>query len=191
MPLYHQFEQVRLRLLGKVRFTEDENDENKLQISLAIRLMNEAEGQVEQDLSPRYLAPLQTEAGAPFSQLPVRPTQEIIRTVCELQSCIRILETDFGRGSAADGDKYASKLRERYKEVVDSRILKKKEESYLNWYFPPLPGLRLNFNNSAADDGYSGMPMNTSDRPNSDSFPRHQINSPSETFWNVDWDDCL
>lgn len=190
MPLYHNFEQVRLRLLGKVRFTEDPNDENKVQIALALRLMNEAEGQVEQDLSPRYMAPLQSISGAPFSQLPVRPTQEIIKTICELQSCVRIIETDFGRGSSADGDKYASKLRERYKQIVDSNILKRKEESYMNWYFPPLPGLRLNFNNSSADDGYSGIPMNTSDHRNSDSFPRERMNSPSETFWNVGWEDC-
>ncbi len=187
MPLYTQFQAVRLRLVGKVSFSEDGDDDNKMSVALAKRLMNEAEGQVEQDLSPRYAAPFQTECGAPFSQLPIRPTQEIIATLCELQSVIRILETDFGRGSAVDGDKYSKKLRERYTDIVEKRILALKEDSYQNWKFPPLPGLRLGDYNLKADDGYSGTLIHKT--AGIGNYAAEQINDPGETFWNATWND--
>lgn len=183
MPLYTRFEAVRLRLIGKVRFAEDAaEDDNVMSIALAKRLINEAEGQVEQDLSPRYEAPFQTVDGEPFAQLPIRPTQEIISTLCELQSVVRILETDFGRGSATDSDKYTKNLRARYTEIVDKRVLALKDDSYQNWKFPPLPGMKLAIFNRAADDGYAGTLMKVD---GGGGFAAQQINSPGETFWNV------
>lgn len=184
MPLYHKFEDVRVRLIGKVRFTEDASEENRLQIALAKRLMNEAEGQVEHDLSPRYLAPFQTEEGKPFGSLPLRPTQEVIRTLCELQSCIRILENDFGDGTVVDASKYIEKLQERYKQQVEERLMKRMEDA-LRWAYPPIPGLRLNWHNTEADTGYAGRVLNSSDGDNRDAFPKARINAPSETFWDI------
>lgn len=191
MPLYTRFEQVKIRLLGKVQFQEDgeEEDQNLMSIALAKRLINEAEGQVEQDLSPRYLAPFQTHCGSPFSALPLRPTQEVIATLCELLSVIRILETDFGRGSAVNGDKYAAMLQKRYDGIIKERILPVKPESYLNWRFPPLPGLRLALYNAAADDGFSGTPMHVAPSGESDAFPSQRMNDPSATYWNITWAD--
>jgi len=72
MPLYITLEDVRLRLIGKVRFTTNPLDENKMSETLANRLIDEAEGQVELDLSPRYAAPFQTVSGTAFSNLPER-----------------------------------------------------------------------------------------------------------------------
>lgn len=191
MPLYTRFEQVRLRVIGKIRFAADgeEEDENLMPIGLAKRLINEAEGQVEQDLSPRYLAPFQTPEGLPFSQLPLRPTQEILATLCELQSVCRLLETDFGRGTTTNADKYIEKIQARYNSIIKDRILALKSESYLNWRFPPLPGLRLSPFNSTCDDGYSGTPMVYSPSGNSDSFPSARMNDPSQTYWNITWDE--
>jgi hypothetical protein len=192
MPLYTRFEQVRLRVIGKIRFApegEEEENENLMPISLAKRLMNEAEGQVEQDLSPRYFAPFQTPEGQPFSQLPIRPTQEVIATLCELQSVIRLLETDFGRGSVVNADKYSEALRVRYDAIIKNRILARKAESYQNWAFPPLPGMRLQPFNSTCDDGYSGTPMVVQPSGNSASFPSQRMNDPRDTYWNIGWDD--
>lgn len=192
MPLYTRFEQVRLRVIGKIRFApegEEDDNENLMPISLALRLINEAEGQVEQDLSPRYLAPFQTPEGRPFPALPVRPTQEIIQTLCELQSVIRLLETDFGRGSAVNADKYSESLQKRYNAIIKDRILARKEESYQNWAFPPLPCLRLAPFNETCDDGYSGTPMHINPSGDSAAFPSQRMNDPSATYWNVNWDD--
>ena len=186
MGLYCKFQQVKLRLIGKVRFTENEEDGNLMPIALANRLISEAEGQVEMDLSPRYMAPFQTIEGAPYSSLPVRPTQEVIRTLAELQSVIRILETDFGSGTPVDGENYAKKLRERYKEILDN-ILALKDGSYQTWKLPPLPGLRLNWNNMACDDGYAGTAYNTSEGVGD--YAAQQINQPSANWWNVSWSD--
>lgn len=190
MGLYVKDEDVRIRLIGKVRFTEDDNEENKMHILLLRRLINEAEGQVEHDLSPRYATPFQTDAAEPFKKLPLRPTQEILRTLCELQSVIRVLETDFGRGSAVNGDEYAGKLRERYKEILDKLLARKdesKHEGAQGWMYPPLLGLRLNYFNTEADDGYAGMVLSTSQGDGS--YPQTRINDPSETWWNAKQDD--
>lgn len=183
MGLYASFEQVRIRLIGKVRFTDDEEDENRMHMALANRLISEGEGQLEQDLSPRYGAPFQTADGGPFSQLPARPTRELLRTMAELQACIRILETDFGSGTANDGEKYAKQLRARYKLLVDQQ-LEKKGGDLLGWKYPPLPGLRLNYMNTEADDGFAGRVLTTSSGDGD--FPKAQINNPGQNWWNGD-----
>jgi hypothetical protein len=191
MGLYVKFEEVRLRLIGKVRFTDNENDENRMYIPLANRLINEAEGEVEMDLSPRYHAPFQTDDGKPFDQLPSRPTKELLKTICEAMSVIRILETDFGKGSVADADKYASALRKRY-DVNIKKLLERKKSNTENldmsgWRYPPLPGLKLNYNNIMADDGFAGKPMITGGKYAGE-FAADQINNPATSFWTPNWD---
>lgn len=189
MPLYTTFEAVRDRLRGKVRFTDqdrdDEDDDNRMSRRLASRLINEAEGQVEYDLSPRYTAPFQTDAGQPFTLLPLRPTLEFLKTLCELQSCMRILETDFGSGTAMEGDKYTKALQKRYDQMKDQLLAKKKDGAMESqgWRFPPLPGLKLNYMNAAADDGFMGQVIVASGTA-SMGYPKDQINDPSENFWN-------
>lgn len=182
MGLYAQYEQVRIRLIGKVRFTDDEADENRMHVSLAASLIAEAEGQLHQDLSPRYGAPFQTKDGLPFGRLPEYPTKQIIKTLAELQSCIRILETDFGMGTANDGEKYAKQLRVRYKAMIDQQIEKKKDG--LGFAYPPLPELRLNYMNTEADDGFAGTVLVTGSGDGD--FPKAQINQPAQNWWNGD-----
>lgn len=187
MALYTNFEQVRLRLIGKVRFTESEADENKMPVALAQKLINEAEGQVELDLSPRYAAPFTTVDGAPFAQLPQRPTREYVVTMCELQSVMRILETDFGSGSAVDGAKYAKEIEKRYIKMRDALLQKPSDRSAdnlgLGWFYPPLPGLKLNWMNETADDGFKGSVIVASGTPTM-GYAAGQINNPAENFWN-------
>lgn len=181
MSLYCSFEQVRIRVIGKVRFTENEADENKMQTALANKLINESEGEVEHDLSPRYVAPFQTIDGTAFGNLPSRPTKELLRTLCELKASIRILETDFGAGGTVDAEKYIKNLEARYQSII-KKLLSKKAEGSREWAYPPLPSLRLNWHNTEADDGYSGMVLHSSNQRGD--YPSTQINSPSETFWN-------
>lgn len=182
MGKYIAFEDVRLRLIGKVRFSENEDDENRFYIPLAGRLIAEAEAQVEFDLSPRYTAPFQTDEGEPFARLP-DITRERLRTTCELQACIRILETDFGRGTVVEGEKYSASLMKRYEKYVDQNLEKKKDAGTeaSGWRFPPLPGLKLNYMNTEADDGYSGQVLNTSE--STAGYAAKQVNDPSKNFW--------
>ncbi len=183
--LYIDFEAVRVRLIGKVKFTEDEDDENKMNVLLAQRLIEEAEGAVELDLSPRYLAPFQQDDGSEFSGLPDRPTKEIIRTVCELKAVIRILETDFGSGTAVQGDKYKESIQKRYDKMVTDLIAKRKDggQESQGWRYPPLPSLRLNYQNTEADDGYMGSVI-VANGSDSQGYARGQINDPSNSYWN-------
>ena len=122
-------------------------------------MIDEAEGQVEQDLSPRYFAPFQNANGGAYATLPDRPTKNIIRMLCELKACIRILETDFGSGTAVDAQKYIKSLADRYKDVINNNILAKtggdEYKSSKQYAFPPLPGLKKNYMNTEADDGYA------------------------------------
>jgi phage gp36-like protein len=189
MPAYTTFEDVSVRLVGKVRFTTALDDENRMSVTLAERLIDEAEGQVELDLSPRYLAPFQTDDGDAFNTLPERPTRNILRTLCELMGCIRILETDFGAGTIVDAEKYIEKLRNRYESIVKDLLAKRMDGGVESQGFakPPLPSLKLNYMNENADDGFMGSVLISGQGDGS--YPKTQINDPSENFWNGSLDD--
>lgn len=189
MPSYTSFSDVQVRLVGKVRFTTALDDENRMSETLANRLIDEAEGQVELDLSPRYIAPFQTDSGDSFASLPDRPTKNILRTLCELMSCIRILETDFGTGTIVDAEKYIEKLRNRYDAMVKDLLAKKLDGGVeaQGYAKPPLPSLKLNYMNENADDGFMGSVLISGQGDGA--FPRAQINDPSENFWNGSLDD--
>lgn len=189
MPLYIKFEDVRLRLVGKVRFTDDPEDENKMSKSLATRLIDEAEGQVELDLSPRYAAPFRNTDDRDFSTIPDRPTKNILRMLCELKACIRILETDFGSGTAVDAAKYIKSLADRYKDVINNNVLAKPGKDYeatRQWSFPPLPNLKKNYQNTEADDGFAGIgPLVTSDMGRSMDAMEDKQSDPSQDFFSA------
>lgn len=185
MGLYITLEDVRVRLIGKVQFTDVEADENKMNETLAEALIDEAEGSVEQNISPRYMAPFQTDSGGDFSALPDRPTKQYLRTLCTLAACIRILETDFGTGTAVNGDKYKDALQKRYDKMVADLLAKRKDgnEESQGFRYPPLPGLRLNYQNTEADDGYMGMAI-VANGSDSQGYAHEQVNDPSRNFWN-------
>lgn len=197
MGLYVSTEQVKVRLAGKVRFTEDpevEGEEGKMSLALLNRLITEAEGQVELDLSPRYAAPFCTIEGRAFSNLPARPTRAVIQTLCELMAVMRVLETDFGRGSAIDGSKYFENQEKRYKAMVWGDAEKKtpglmslREGTFNTYALPPLPGIKLNYQNKA-DTGFMGIAVADSNFDDG-SFAPGQINDPSEDFINGQIDD--
>lgn len=192
MGLYITLEDVKVRLAKKVRFTENpDHDDDAMPVALAKRLINEAEGQVEQVLSQRYAAPFQTQAGQPFRCLPERPTKEILRTLCELKAVMRILETDFGSGTAVDGSKYMENLEKRYKAIVEELLERKEDDvkSYINWKRPPLPGLMLAAHNELTDDGYSGEVVHVTDGRGG--YAADQVNDPSQSFWHATLDDML
>jgi hypothetical protein len=187
---YIKYEDVRLRLVGKVSFDDAGTDPNKMSKQLACRLIEEAEGQVEQDLSPRYSAPFVHCTTSLYKDLPDRPTKNIIRTLCELKACIRILETDFGSGGAVDAEKYILRIEKRYKSIITENILAKASglETSRQWSFPPLPYLKKNWFNDQADDGYAGIgPLVTSESDGG--YAAGQINDPAEDFLNGILDD--
>ena len=189
MPLYTNVDQVKARLVGKVRFTDNEDDENKMPETLLRVLIDEAESQVEQDLSIRYSAPFQTVEGQPFRNLPPRPTRLFLQTLCELKSVQRVLETDFGRGSATEGENYYKSIKERYDAMVKQAVGRNDDGATLvgrtgPFTYPALPGLRLNWGNTTADDGYVGAVLNSSMDNGGGDYPAKQIVDPSEGWWN-------
>jgi len=185
---YIKFEDVRIRLIGKVRFTDDESEENKMHTSLANNLILEAETQVEQDLSPRYAAPFVHETGSKFETLP-DISKNSIKTLCKIKSVILILETDFGSGTAIDAEKYIGRLEKRYTKILTEQILPKVKgaEDSRQWANPPLPGLKKNWFNTHADDGFAGGIFVTSQGDGD--YPSAQINDASENWWNGTLDD--
>lgn len=189
MGRYINSEAVIIRLRGKVKTTSDaEAEPDRMPLLLLNRLINESEGSVEQDLSTRYFAPFQTISGGSFSDLPERPTKEILRTLCELLSVIRVLETDFGRGSGLDGMKYADSCQKRYDTMLygDDRkpgIISLRENTYNTFRNPPLPGLKSNYQVSQADNGFSGFMENPSNGTGAMGYAAEQINDPAEDLW--------
>lgn len=190
---------VKGRLTGKVKYTDDPNDGNALQNTLLRDWISQAESQVEIDFSPRYAAPFAADDGTPFSKFPQLAAKDgsyfqayhTIRRLCQILSVILVLESDFGRGSVATADKYIDKLEDRYKSIVEDKLLAKKKmpdgSETQQWQFPPLPHLQLNYHNNMADDGFMGQVLTTTQvEPQ---FPQFQINDPSENFWNGIFDD--
>jgi hypothetical protein len=191
MPAYIKFEDVRARLVGKVRFVANpEDDPNRMSEILAKRLIDEAEGQVELDLSPRYAVPFAHKTTGKYDDLPARPTKNIIRLLCELQAVMRILETDFGSGSTVDGQKYIVSLEKRYKKVLEESVMGKltpELESSRQWKLPPLPELMKSYNNTEADDGFAGFVSVTS--RGEGSFGTENTSDPSENWINAHFGD--
>jgi hypothetical protein len=122
---------LREKLKNKVRVTDDPSSKPDLMsAALFRRLIEEAEAQFETDLSPRYLPPFQTIAGAAFTQLP-DTTKSTLRMLAELKASIHILGTDFGSASASGGD-YKKTLEDRYDEQL-AKLLEKRSGSWNAW----------------------------------------------------------
>jgi hypothetical protein len=189
MGRYVSFDAVRQRLIGKVRFTDDEDNENEMNLGLAKRLIDQAEGDVEFDLSPRYEVPFRPVGGGDFDDLPDRPTKQVLKNMCEMASVMLILDYDFGSGSTTNAENYYKSLKKRYDRSHDRLLAKRKDgasdgQGYL---YPPLPGLELAWHNAEADDGFMGQVLTTSQGDGG--YPAGQVNDPSETFWNAELDE--
>lgn len=184
---YISTKDVEIRLLGKVRFSDDDEDANKFPRTLLSRLIKEAEGKVERDLSPRYAAPFRGTAGEAFKTLP-STTQEAIRTMCELMAVVRVIGNDFGRGTVNDGSAFKKEQETLYKEMLERELEQRVEGGAVaQWKFPPLAGLATaDFN--MADDGFAGAVLTTSDDNGEGTFPQKQITDPSENWSNGDID---
>lgn len=184
MGKYIANDDVKIRLKGKVRFTTDPEDENKMGEDLLTRLVVEAEAHVEHDLSQRYAAPFVTKDDGTFKTLPDL-TRNYIRTMCELQAVLRVLETDFGAGSEVDAEKYSRTQEKRY-EKMRAKLMERKQfkGDDSGWLYPPLPELKFNYMNTETDDGYYGQVLSTSSGDGG--FPADRINDPSESFINAD-----
>lgn len=181
MPTYVTANDVKQRLLGKVRFTDDDTDENAVASGLLNDLIDEAEADVESVLSVRYEIPLcrESDQGA-FTLLP-QTTKNTILSLMRVAAAKRVLHTDFGRGTAVDGDKYIEFLGADYEKRIN-RLIERREDCFNIFKYPPLPDLRLAAGNSEGDDGYAGSVMVTSDDYGAYASP--QMESPGETIWN-------
>src|SRR5258708_1402993 len=131
MGKYCSMEAVQTRLAGKVKFgapgvPEDPNAD-RMSLALLNALIAEAESQLEVDLMDRYELPFRGICDEPFSVLPDN-TRVTIKNLAELLSVIRVLETDFGRGTSANAEKYVTQLQKRY-DLVVSKLVAKQEET--------------------------------------------------------------
>lgn len=186
MGQYANEEKVKVRVRGKVRFTDSEDDDesdNKMGTRLLRTLIKQAEGEVELELSPRFSAPFTTDTDGPFADLPAM-TKNVLQSISEMKCVMLILETDFGSGSSTDSSKYTEALQKRYDKVIERCIGRRKVDGSesMQFAYPPLPGLKLNYQNEMADDGFMGQIHVTSSGDGD--FPGKQINDPGETFWN-------
>ena len=183
MGKYANDNDVLLRLQGKVRVTDDpEGDEGLMTSTLFRRLETEAESQLEFDLSERYAAPFAAVGGAAYETLPDSPTKNTIRRLATLLTVVYVLDTDFGRGTIVDGDKYKESQQKQYDKIIE-RLLEKRDVGGPTgqWRYPPLPGLQLAAHNEVADDGFYGSVLVTTQGDGD--YPKKQINDPSETFF--------
>jgi hypothetical protein len=179
MGQYISSSEIRERLLGKVRFTNDPVDENAVGSGLLESLLDEAESEVELRLSVRYNVPFQGDGGEAFNTLPAH-TQNQIKTLCRIEGCRRVMQLDFGRGSPTESDKYREHLDKDWEARLE-RLIEYRKEQFGHFKYPPLPSLQLAAHNDQADDGYAGRIHVTSDDPGA--YASVQMPNPGETIW--------
>lgn len=188
MGKYCTAQAVIVRLQGKIRFAEpgvrDEDDPNEMSLQLLNTLISEAESQLEIDLMDRYELPFQGINGEPFSALPDN-TRITLRNLAELLSVIRVLETDFGRGTSANADKYTEQAQKRYDLIIGKlmAIQEQTKKTSRQWQRRPLDGLMAAYNNQG-DTGFRGRVLNTTTLRHEADYAYKQINSPGENIFN-------
>lgn len=186
-PMYTTVDSVKIRLAGKVQFQSDDGLlDGELPNALLCQLINDGETEVEQDLRTRYAIPFQSKTTKNYSGLPDH-TKRAIRVAVDMMAVMKVLETDFGRGSAVNGENYYKNLKTHYDEYMD-RLLGRdrmaanaKIDRYK--FSPPLADLLLAPTNSEADDGFRGMIINTdqSERDAS-TYAEEQVNNPGHSY---------
>lgn len=187
MGRYITEEDIKELTLGKVQYTDDSTDKNKMQLARLKKLIEQAESEVELDLSMRYQVPLVGPSDEAFKDLTgsLPSAVAIIRTVCQLQAVMKVLDTDYGRGSVTGAEKYYETMKKRYDGLIEKLVGKKSKdlEESTQFKYPPL-GFKKAYFNTEADDGFAGMVLSIS--PSGDgSYPAEQINDPSESFFST------
>lgn len=189
-PIYTTLASVKVRLVNKVQFQVDPDNllEGELPNALLLQLITDAETTVELDLRSRYAVPFRSKKYGNFDKLPDH-TRRAIRMVVDMQSVIKILDTDFGRGTHINAAAYKENTEKAYKAEVE-RILGRDPEAASDKrdrfrFSPPLDDLVLAPTNREADDGYKGMIINTDgSRRDSATYAEEQVNNPAASYVN-------
>lgn len=190
MGLYIKRPRIEALLRGKVEFVDDLDDQNHLSRTMLDTLIDDAEAEVELAMSKRYAIPFVGENGERFDRLP-RSTQRLIKTLCELMAQLRVLEQDFGRGSAISGDAFRESLQKRYDELVKltTERFETSDGRYGAFMRPPLLGLATAWHNKASDHGFGGVVLHST--MGQGDFPSKNLQDPSESWLNLHLDEGL
>ena len=185
--LYTTVESVKVRLAGKVQFQSgDELLDGELPNDLLCQLISDAETEVEQDLRTRYSIPFRSASKGTFTGLPDH-SQRAIRIVVDFKAVLKILETDFGRGSHINAEGYEESMKARYEEqimkLLGRDMIGDKSDVRRFKVSPPLEDVLLARSNSAADDGYRGMIINTdAGQGDAASYAADSMNNPARSY---------
>lgn len=185
--LYTTIDSVKVRLAGKVQFESSSGiQDGELPNALLTQLITDAETEVEQDLRSRYAIPFRSQRTNQWEDLPDH-SKRAIRIVVDFKAVLKILETDFGRGSHINAEGYEKDMKDRYEDLImkllGRDLMGDKSETKRFKMSPPLEDMLLAKNNFAADDGYRGMIINTdSSRNDASSYAADSVNNPSKSY---------
>jgi hypothetical protein len=190
-PIYTTVQSVKVRLLNKVQFQQSPEVllDGELADDLLLQLIIDAETDVEKALRGRYAVPFRSIARGTFANLP-NHTQRAIRQAVDMKAVIKVLGTDFGSGTAVNGDNYRKTMVEDYEETIRELLgMPAKDASdaqiaaMRTFTRPPLEDLMLAASNSKADDGYKGMIQVSNPhgdrREGAEQFAADHINNPA------------
>jgi hypothetical protein len=186
-PLYTTIDSVKVRLSGKVQFQSGaELLDGELPNDLLCQLISDAETEVEQDLRSRYSVPFRSITKNTFDGLPDH-SKRAIRIVVDFKAVLKILETDFGRGTHVNAEGYEKDMKDRYEEqimkLLGRDMIGDKSDVKRFKMSPPLEDMLLAANNRFADDGYRGTIINTdSSRSDSSTYAADNVNNPSKSY---------
>lgn len=174
--------------MNKVQFQADPTivADGELSNELLCQLIEDAETEVEQDLRGRYQIPFQSISDGTYSALPDH-TKRALRVAVDMMAVMKIMETDFGRGSHINSEDYSDPTEKHYNKYIDRLMGRDKEgagDKHDRFRFsPPLDGLSLAFSNREADDGFKGRIINTDgSQVGIETYAGDQINNPGQTY---------
>ena len=185
--LYTTVESVKARLTNKVQFQSGKTPlDGELPNDLLCQLISDGETDVENELRSRYALPFRSKSVGTFAGLPDH-SQRTIRKLVDLRCVMIILATDFGMGTAVEGDKYYKSMKEQYEDGIVKAMgrdsIGKNDKIDRHKVSPPLDDMMLALSNSKADDGFRGAIINTDSSPNTaETYATEQLNNPSRSW---------
>ena len=187
VPMYTTIDSVKLRLVNKVQFQQKANVivEGEMPDALLLQIIQDAETEVEQDLRGRYSIPFRSKSTGKFADLPDH-SKRAIRMVVDELAVLKVLDTDFGRGSHITAEGYMENKEKNYDKQITKLLGRDKEGNSSPHdrfrFSPPLEGMLLAVGNMEADDGYKGRIINTDASPDASTYASETINDPSLSY---------
>lgn len=186
-PKYITLQNVKIELQDKITFSN--TDSEYMSDNEVLDNIEDGEASIERMLSRQYIIDpglLGVDINGnvlPFNEITQKSTIKYIEKLCTLQTCLFIMETEFGKSEGVRGTGYLDHYQKRLDRLMYDVLGKDRESG--QWLYPPFPGLLQDPNSSYYEKGIP-FPMVALLGITSPSLTRQVIQrmpNPVRTWW--------